>query len=89
MTTLHNFTNDLTDKHTVHAYMDTYESKFAPRRFTAKRVLEIGINHGGSLRMWHDYFPNAEIYAIDILPDSQIKGLFHTDRTKIYTSTNA
>jgi len=31
-----------------------------------KKVLELGIGDGGSLRMWRDFFPNADIYGIDI-----------------------
>ena len=30
------------------------------------RILEIGIGSGPSLKMWYDYFPNAEIHAIDV-----------------------
>jgi len=28
-------------------------------------MLEIGIQDGGSIRMWHDFFPEATIYGID------------------------
>ena len=30
-----------------------------------------GYRHGGSLRAWRDYFPNAYIYGIDIQSDTQ------------------
>ena len=30
------------------------------------KVLEIGIYRGASLQMWRDYFPNAEIFGLDI-----------------------
>jgi hypothetical protein len=29
-------------------------------------VLEIGIYRGASLQMWRDYFPNAQVYGLDI-----------------------
>ena len=28
--------------------------------------MEIGIQDGGSIKLWHDYFPNAAIYGLDI-----------------------
>jgi glycosyltransferase involved in cell wall biosynthesis len=34
-------------------------------------ILEIGVGSGPSLRMWYDYFPNAKIHAIDVVPQSQ------------------
>lgn len=33
-----------------------------------RRLLEIGVQNGGSLRVWHDMFPDAEIVGIDIDP---------------------
>jgi hypothetical protein len=42
---------------------------------------------GGSLRAWRDYFPNAEIYGLDIMRDTQ----FYDNRITTYLcdSTNA
>lgn len=59
------------DKGTVHSYIEHYyESAFVDYRFTAKRILEIGINNGHSLMMWKEYFPNAEVIGVDIkLPE--------------------
>lgn len=51
-----------------HNYNPLYERYFDPVREKVKRVLEIGIEAGTSLRMWADYFPNAEIYGFDIDP---------------------
>jgi hypothetical protein len=50
----------------THNYCDFYESMLAPMRLSAKRVLEIGVWHGASLKMWRDYFPNAHIYGMDV-----------------------
>lgn len=55
-----------TDKCTTHSYIDVYETLFSNIRNTVKNVLEIGVQTGGSLLMWRDYFPNAQIYGIDI-----------------------
>jgi hypothetical protein len=48
-------------------YFDIYEKHFA--RFVGKspRVLEIGVDHGGSLQLWKDYFGlGADIIGVDI-----------------------
>jgi hypothetical protein len=54
------------DKGTLHSYIPFYESLLAPHRMSARRVLEIGVHQGHSLRMWWDYFPYAEIIGIDL-----------------------
>jgi cephalosporin hydroxylase len=58
--------NDTTDKESIHSYLPVYETILSPLRESAKRVLEIGIERGGSLKLWNDYFPNAEIMGFDI-----------------------
>lgn len=55
-----------TDKSSsFHDYLRIYERYLEPMRETAKKVLEIGVAGGASIRMWRDYFPNATIYGID------------------------
>ncbi|MEQ8661202.1 MAG: hypothetical protein RLW62_10325, partial [Gammaproteobacteria bacterium] len=49
-----------------HNYNPLYERHFAPLRLAVRRVLEIGVEAGTSLRFWRDYFPNAEIIGFDI-----------------------
>lgn len=48
----------------AHGYTEEY-AKYIPQegRFT---LLEIGIWHGDSLKMWHEYNPDLHIDAIDI-----------------------
>lgn len=58
--------NNLTDKNTYHSYIDVYENLFKNRQLTTKNVLEIGIERGGSLKLWNDYFVNSQIYGLDI-----------------------
>lgn len=48
-----------------HSYTPFYSQLWSEKRKEIKRLFEIGIAGGASLRMWQDYFPNAEIYAID------------------------
>ena len=48
-----------------HSYTPYYYELLKDRR--VKKVLEIGIAQGGSLRMWQEFFPEAEIYGLDNL----------------------
>jgi hypothetical protein len=63
---------------TCHTYTEAYYKMFNDRRHDVKRVLEIGVNAGSSLRMWESFFPNAEIIGLDILPHV----LFNTGRIR-------
>ena len=49
-----------------HHYYEVYDQHFAPRREDEINILEVGIWHGTSFDVWHEYFPNANIYGIDI-----------------------
>jgi len=66
-----------TDKNTnVHtfggrSYLDTYELYLSPLRELPIHLLEIGVRFGGSMRMWKEYFPAAQIYGMDIRPDAK------------------
>ena len=61
--------NALSDKDTVHSYLATYDRLFSPKRLSAKRVMEVGIGGGGSIKLWRDYFVNATVYGVDITRD--------------------
>jgi len=87
--------NSLTDKNTVHSYLDLYEKLLCNKKYSAKNILEVGIGdfcekNGGSLKLWKDYFLNATIYGLDILNDSRvIDELKNNPRVILYTSSNA
>jgi hypothetical protein len=87
--------DSLTDKNTTHSYIDLYESLLYSRKTTAKNVLEIGLGdfqekNGGSLKLWRDYFRNAKIFGLDILPEDRvIDELKHDNQVILYTSINA
>ncbi len=49
-----------------HNYLRTYERHLPADRQLVRSVLEIGVQRGASIRMWEEYFPNAEIYGLDI-----------------------
>lgn len=54
------------DKNSYHSYIeDVYEENFTPYRNKKIKLLEIGIAHSGSIRLWNEYFTNGEIYGID------------------------
>ena len=59
--------NSITDKNTVHSYLYLYQTLLHNRKETAKNVLEIGIDNGGSIKLWSDFFINANIYGLDII----------------------
>ena len=50
-------------------YFDVYERHLSAFRGAAPRILEIGVQHGGSSQMWLDYFgPGTRIVGVDIDP---------------------
>lgn len=59
--------NAATDKATVHQYMPFYDSLFARRRDDKLNLLEVGVQGGGSLYVWQEYFRRGQILGIDIL----------------------
>lgn len=87
--------NSLTDKNTSHSYVDLYEKLLSSKKESATTVLEVGIGdfgpkNGGSVKLWRDYFRNATIYGLDILPVERVIDELLTDpRVVLYTSTNA
>lgn len=68
-----------------------------PIKDIAQNVLEIGIGdwtqgitNGGSIKLWHDYFINAKVHALDICSIETIwEGLKNNDRIILYPSTDA
>ena len=64
-----------TDKWTDHYYVqDLYEPLFEQFQNKKVNVLEIGVWNGESMKLWHDYFVNANnIVGIDIFVRSSFK----------------
>ena len=51
-------------------YFDSYEALFSVFRGKGPKVLEIGVDRGGSLVLWKNYFgPESQIVGIDINQD--------------------
>lgn len=81
--------NTRTDKNTVHSYLPLYERILSSKKDSATNILEIGINTGGSIKLWADYFTNATIYGVDIWTDHQMWGaITNKPNIKLYTSTD-
>jgi len=58
-------TKYITDKGTEHNYLEFYENQFQDIRLEKNNILEIGVLHGGSLKLWSEYFPNSIIYGVE------------------------
>ncbi len=58
-----------TDKTTVHDYMDGYYNEEFKDPDKVTDILEIGVQNGGSLILWHQWFKNANITGIDVLKE--------------------
>ena len=54
-----------------HHYYKDYEPYFESKRQEPLNILEIGTFKGASTRAFHEYFPNATIYTIDIFVRKQ------------------
>lgn len=79
--------NEARQMHKWHHYFDIYERYFQAFRGKEVVVVEIGVWHGGSLKMWKDYFGHsARIIGIDI--DPRCKQL-EDDGFEIYIGSQA
>jgi len=82
--------NSRTDKNTVHSYIPLYQNLLINKRETAKNVLEIGIERGGSIKLWSDFFTNANVYGLDIININNVwEGIKNSEKIILHTSTDA
>ena len=75
-----------------HTYTPQYYRLLKDKKESFKKVLELGVGTvvsmkhvegyipGASLRMWRDFFPNAQVYGTDIDP----RCMFEDDRIKTF-----
>jgi hypothetical protein len=74
------------DKYSAkHSYTPWYWEQFKDRRNSVRKVVEIGVGEGASLRMWREFFPNAWVYGMDI--DSA--RCFYDDRITVWEGDQA
>jgi hypothetical protein len=82
--------NERTDKNTIHSYIPLYEDLLNKKKETAKNILEVGIDRGGSIKLWSEYFTNATIYGLDIMDINNVwDGIKNKNNIILYTSLNA
>ena len=55
-----------TDKETFHSYGDVYEHFLLPLRDKEVTLMEVGVQYGGSMLLWHDLLPKANFVFLDI-----------------------
>ena len=59
-----------TDKGTIesecHSFTEFYDDILKNKKNEQLNILEIGVWNGSSINMWGEYFPNANVYGIDI-----------------------
>lgn len=63
------------DKHRKHRYDTIYEPLFHPLKDKPINFLEVGIYKGASTAAFHDYFPNATFYALDLFVRTKAEDL--------------
>jgi hypothetical protein len=79
-----------TDKNTTHSYLPLYQKLLLSKKETAKNVLEVGIFNGGSIKLWNDFFTNANVYGIDIMNIENVwEGIKNIEKIILHTSTDA
>lgn len=54
------------DKGTIHSYLPYYDALLTPYRDKNINLFECGYQHGGSCKLWLEYFPKAIIKSIDV-----------------------
>lgn len=81
--------NKFTDKNSKHSYFPVYEKLFNDFRNNEINLLEVGIYKGGSVKLWSDYFPKANIYACDIEDNIKIPEIKKNERIKLDFKQNA
>lgn len=82
--------NSRTDKNTIHSYLPLYQQLLISKKETAKNVLEVGISNGGSIKLWSDFFTNANVYGLDIMDINYVwEGIKNNEKIILHTSIDA
>lgn len=82
--------NSRTDKNTIHSYLPLYQKLLINKKETAKNVLEVGIYNGGSIKLWSDFFKNANVYGLDIRHSNDVwEGIKNKKNIILHTSSDA
>lgn len=70
----------------IDSYYSIYDKEFGSHIYKELKLLEIGVQDGGSLKMWSKYFPNATIVGVDIDPHCK---QHETDKIKVIIGDQA
>jgi len=63
---LYNKQEHQSDKGDKHSYIDKYyDPTFTPLKNKVKKICEIGILKGSSMKLWYEFFDDAEIHGVD------------------------
>ena len=82
--------NSRTDKNTRHSYLPLYQKLLIYKKENAKNVLEVGIYNGGSIKLWSDFFTNANVYGLDIMHiDNVWEEIKNNEKIILHTSSDA
>ena len=65
-----------------HRYLEVYDPMFSEYLDRDINLLELGILQGGSLLLWKDYFPKAQIFGVDLNAPEQLNS---EDRIKVFS----
>jgi len=76
--------NLATDKYWTHNYLSIYDNLFRGLRHKKIKILEFGVLHGASLRLWHQAFPKAQIYGVDKNETSWQRMTADLDRLRVF-----
>ena len=68
-----------------HGFVEVYERFFFQYRYKQIRILEIGIYNGDSLKLWSNYFAQASIFGIDVVPKPEVD----SEQIKTYIADQA
>jgi hypothetical protein len=73
-----------TDKHSGHRYFELiYNDLFRPLRESCKIFIEIGVYDCESIKLWRDYFINAEIVGIEYNLEYSLNKLGNTSTERL------
>ena len=82
--------NSRTDKNTRHSYLPLYQKLLISKKENAKNVLEVGIYNGGSIKLWSDFFTNANVYGLDVMHiDAVWEEIKNNEKIILHTSSDA
>jgi hypothetical protein len=76
------YDSDKIDNH----YLECYDPILEPFLQRKIALLELGVLKGGSLMLWHDYFPLATIVGVDIRPPKDFES---NERIHIFEGSQA